>query len=543
MPDPLKPEFAADIPPLDPDQGAVPGQPVPAAALPAQGNLDADGKPPKKDRSNSSPGLFVIIAIALISTLMVALRSHERPPGMEMWTFARNHVQLYEPIINDLNEELPEAERVNINLIAGTAMLRRMLSGFSAGTPVAEVMETERGMIGQVFAGPLEDVGFVDLTDRLEEEGILETLNGPSLSPWMKEGRVFGLPHDVHPVMLAYNAEIIEAEGIDMSQIETWDDFERIMMPLRADFDGDGRFDRYPLALWPTNMMYMEAMFLQAGGGLFDPEGRPILDHPRNAMVAARCVSWTGGPNAIAAEVADFSETGNQLRIEGYSLSQPFPDWMAGIWKEQVKGLDGKYKVMPLPAWEPGGRRTSVIGGTMLGISKTTEDFEAAWEFAKQLYLSKDLAEGLFETALIVSPVREFWDEPFYDEPQPFFNDQPIGRMFIELADDVPLRGSTPFATLAQARMADAMFGLMSYAKNNDVWEPEALEPEARRLLAYAQGEVVRQIERNVFVKDVLPVSIDDLDDAEMNPVDEAMDGVGVIDAADVEEALPELAE
>ena len=43
---------------------------------------------------------------------------------------------------------------------------------------------------------------------------------------------------------------------------------------------------------------------------------------------------------------------------------------------------------MPLPCMDPlEGRRTSVWGGTMLGISKTTKDLDTAWTFARQLYL------------------------------------------------------------------------------------------------------------------------------------------------------------
>ncbi len=91
----------------------------------------------------------------------------------------------------------------------------------------------ERRAVARAFAGPIEAVGFVDLTDRLAKDGLLERINTPSFSPWSSRGRVFGLPHDVHPVMLGYRADIVEAAGIDVSKIETWDDFERIMRPLQ----------------------------------------------------------------------------------------------------------------------------------------------------------------------------------------------------------------------------------------------------------------------------------------------------------------------
>ena len=94
----------------------------------------------------------------------------------------------------------------------------------------------------------IEDVGFVDLTERLESEGLLETINRPSFAPWTSRGRIYGIPHDVHPMLLCYRADIIEGAGIDMSKIETWEDFARELRPLMHDLDGDGRPDRFLLA-------------------------------------------------------------------------------------------------------------------------------------------------------------------------------------------------------------------------------------------------------------------------------------------------------
>ena len=487
----------------------------------------------REKNTDRSLGLYVIVIIAVVSSVLVLLRSTPlftqvrdttvalglprpitalsegvagleippKPDGLEMWTFARNHGVMYETLLPRINVTRSSDKQIHINLIAGTALTQRMLSGFSAGTPIADLIETERNMVGQVFSGPLKDVGFVDLTDRMREEGLLDKLNAPSLSPWSKQGRIFGLPHDVHPVLLAYRADIVEAAGIDVTEIETWDDFVRIMRPLRSDDDGDGKFDRLPLNLWPTNMMYAEAMMLQAGGGFFAPDGTPTLNHPVNARVIGRLVSWAGGPDQIAAEAPDFSETGNQLRVQGFVIAQLFPDWMGGVWMQDVPGLAGKVKLMPLPAWERGGRRTSVIGGTMLGVTKAAEDFDTAWELAKELYLDRELAETLFRETMIVSPVKEFWDEPFYDEPNEFFMDQSVGTLFIDQAPDVPLRASSPFASVAGARMSDAVFAVMAYAEANDLWDADALAEEAQGHLDHAQAAVMRQIERNVFVK------------------------------------------
>jgi arabinosaccharide transport system substrate-binding protein len=143
------------------------------------------------------------------------------------------------------------------------------MSGFLSNTPLADMMEIERSQIGQFFSGPVNDIGFTDLTDRLHKEGLDTALNEPSFGPWTSRGRVYGLPHDVHSIMLAYRADLVEAAGIDITQIETWDDFARVMKPMIQDFDGDGQPDRYLLNLWYTNPDSVEMMLLQARGNFF----------------------------------------------------------------------------------------------------------------------------------------------------------------------------------------------------------------------------------------------------------------------------------
>jgi arabinosaccharide transport system substrate-binding protein len=112
-------------------------------------------------------------------------------------------------------------------------------------------MEIERRIASRAFAGPLDGVGFLDLTDRIKAEGLDQKINASSFTPWSTRGRIFGLPHDVHPVMLGYRADMVEAAGIDVSKIETWEDFITVLSPLLYDANGNRR--RPAAARWiPT---------------------------------------------------------------------------------------------------------------------------------------------------------------------------------------------------------------------------------------------------------------------------------------------------
>ena len=418
-----------------------------------------------------------------------------------MWTRARTHYNLYLPPVAEWNDEHDPRDQVNMHLISDQALESRMMAGFLADTYVADLIELERRTAGRLFTGPVDAIGFVDLTDRLRDEGLLKQINAPSFGPWMSRGRIYGLPHDVHPVLLAYRADIVAEAGIDMNQVETWDDLERLLRPLIADRDGDGHNDRYILNMWHTNMDATEALILQAGGNYFDAEGRPTIATAVNAKVVARIIRWVCGPDRIAIDAPEFSAAGNQLRLDGSVVVSLVPDWLCGVWKLDMPALEGHVRLMPLPAWEPGGRRTTVWGGSMLGIARGSSNQETAWAFAKRIYLGADLAEQLYRRAGIITPVKSLWNLPVYDEPDPYFSGQPTGRLYINVAADVPTRNSSPYNMLAKARVQDAVFELREYALDNGVFEAAALEPRALELLRKAEEHVRRQMERNVFLK------------------------------------------
>lgn len=459
--------------------------------------------PSKRERSADSGGVsvgvWVVIALAVVSSIAQLFWPRPARDGKTMWTFAILHERLYRPLVDQWNAE--NTPRVNMAVLSIPALEQRMLSAFLARTATADIIETERRIAARAFTGPLDAVGFVDLTDRLRDEGLLDQINTPSFSPWSSRGRIFGIPHDIHPVMLAYRADIVEGAGIDVSQIETWDDFVRLLRPLMADTNADGEPDHYLLNFWETHFEQLEVLILQAGGRFFDDTGRPDIDSEINARVLSTLVTWCHGPGRICADAPEFNASGNRLILEGYVLAALMPDWLCNVWKNEIPQLAGRVKLMPVPAWERGGRRTSVRGGTMLGFSRHAGDFEELWRFGSYLYLSRELARELYRTGDIVTPVKTHWDDPIFDEPDPYFCNQRKGRMFLELAPSVPVRTSSPFNRAAQLRMQDALVALGRYAREKRVWDVGELMPEARRLLREAQNNVRRELDRNVFLR------------------------------------------
>jgi len=446
-----------------------------------------------------SLGILLILAIAGVTSILVALLPTVESRGIQLWVYYAPFRDSYAPKVEEWNRAHPETPFA-MTLLDNSALERRMLSGFLAGTPVGDLIAMHWGIIPKAFLGPVEQVGLLDVTDRLHTEGLYEQINKSSFSTMTSRGRIFAMPRDMNPVLLAYRADIVEEAGIDVSEIETWDDYFRVMRPLMVDHDGDGRPDRYLLSLSETRSEIITMLLLQNDGELFDEQDRPIFANERNAETLARIIPWIAGPDKAAVSVP-LTAAGHKQMLDGLVVGAITPNFLLGLWKVENPQLAGKIKLMPLPAFERGGRRTSMHGGSMIGINKRSAHIEESWDILKTLLFSAELAEESWREANLLSPMKILWDEPFYHEPDPFCREQPVGTLYIEAASDMPLSPSSPYAGMTQGYLANATMALRAYAEKHNIYEPEALKPEALRLLQQQQDRLEKLISRNVFLE------------------------------------------
>jgi arabinosaccharide transport system substrate-binding protein len=447
------------------------------------------------------PSLAAIIGIAFVAAIYILLRDEEPPDGQVMWTFIADRVPVYEAVVSEW--ELPEKDRVAFQVFDFASLYQRAMSGFFSGTPLPDMIEIGQNA-AQTWRGPLDAVGFHDLTEAMKRDQLFSVIHPPALTMWTHRGHIFGLPADVHPVLLAYRADVFEAAGIDVSRLDTWDAFFAATAQLVIDKDGDGTPDQYVFEFDENGPLVASMLIRQAGGGYFNADGYPILDCKENIHVLARLADWATGADKVTGDLNLMSAAGNRLRAEGYVLSWAMPDWRSKTIETYIPSLSGKLKVMPLPAWQPGGRRTSTWGGTMLGFPKSSSHFARNWEFAKRLYLSAELMRRSWREFRVITPVAALWDDPVFDEPVPFFGNQPLGRMFIGQTHDIPYRTSSPYFELATIEFGVAVSRLTRLARDHAIEDIHELEAQARLLLQRAQRRVLQQMNRNRFQMDLL---------------------------------------
>ena len=213
----------------------------------------------------------------------------------------------------------------------------------------------------------LSNSPFLDLSQDISNmkasfsKGKLETLT--------QDKKVYGIPWISEPIIIIYRSDIFSKEGINIEDIKTWDDF---MVVGKALTQSTGK------------------KFLIYPNGQFDKITKALLSQLRISYSdKEKSKRVTDLINSMTFQGIMYSSSSlvNQAKKEGLLAIIAKPSDASNI-MNQASELKGKWGVMKLPAFEPGGNRDVSLGGYNLLINKNTKNINLSKEFAK--YLSSD---------------------------------------------------------------------------------------------------------------------------------------------------------
>ncbi|MFH1737629.1 MAG: extracellular solute-binding protein [bacterium] len=440
--------------------------------------------------------LFVFAVAAFVSGIAILSKGQTNSAQtLTVASFAKIHLESYEPLARRFEAEHPGIQ-VKLELIEASCLFQRTFASFMSDIPCSDIVEIEISSVGRFFSGPLEEVGFVDLTDRLHESGLIDEFVPAKLQPWSTKGRIFGLPRDISPVALVYNREEYAACGVNPDEIETWEDFLEAGKRMTRDVDGDGHIDHYAIELSDVISDQFHQLLLQRGIDYFSPEGRLQLENEIVVDTLAFYLRMLAGPERIGAPLPALALS-TQAMLDKYLLTFLSPDWRLGGMRKDSSVMSGKVGLMPLPAWEPGGRRTTTWGGTMMSICKSSPRQDLAWDFVRMVYTDRQSLLTTYKYTALIPPVKSTWDDPIFQLPDPYVNNQKAGAFYVGLAPDVPPRVQTPFSQAADQVLNEVIFESCTRCREEGVENAQHIAAEQ---LHRAANRITRLMNRNPFL-------------------------------------------
>ncbi|MAY74381.1 MAG: hypothetical protein CMJ31_06580 [Phycisphaerae bacterium] len=446
--------------------------------------------------------LLVIAAIAFALRFQTVGAKGDRE-RLVFWSFADPHLAVYEDLIEDFEREHGvevEARNVHWRVIG-----RRLRAAMWSGEGVPDLVEIPQERVGSFFSGPVDQIGLEELTDRVNELSpaggtIRDDVIEPRLLAYSHRGGIYGFPHDVHPTAIAYRWRDFEQAGVDPATLTTWDAFIEAgqMLTRRERTPGSPTDDRrYMLSIDELTCNTFQTFYAQRGGNWFDADGALLLDSDLCYETLLWYIRMAYGPDRIADGAAPFPNAAFFQAIkEGYYVCFICPDWLTKNIEDNLPGFGGELRLMPMPAFTEGGRRTSTWGATMLSVTTAGDNEDLAWALAKHLYMNDEVSRRTFAEMNIVSPFRSTWDQPVYAEPREYWSGQPIGKLFLDLAPEVPTLTNAPFVPLAQQRATSVVSEVASYYRVNG---ENGFEAYTRERLDAAASYIRKQMKRNPF--------------------------------------------
>jgi arabinosaccharide transport system substrate-binding protein len=363
------------------------------------------------------------------------------------WYNAENHKAEYEARVDEINKKFNVDFK--LELLGGDAETKKLQATLMAGSGFPDIAELNAEDVVKFMKGEDAVIPFMALNDVLNNSPYFKQVLESRWARYTKDGKIYGAPHDVHPMVLLYHDEAWKQFGVDLSTVNTWDDFLAACAKVDSKMP-DGN-TRYPIMDIPQPMAEGPRM-LEKGFWWTDKNGDPTLNDPRFKQVVEDTLRFKKYRVDLdwANQVAMFKA--------GQVMSMITPDWLYGIHK-QGTAKDTEFlakspmRVTRMPGFTKDDPRVGTWGGTAATIPKMSQNIELATEILLYLYFdnSEKQLEKRFKNIGILPPVKAIWGEPAFHEPDPFVGGQKAGDVFVPAAESLPSYSESWTTNLASA--------------------------------------------------------------------------------------------
>ncbi|MER6952120.1 sugar ABC transporter substrate-binding protein [Nonomuraea sp. NPDC000554] len=287
---------------------------------------------------------------------------------------------------------------------------------------------------------------------------------------------LYALPWDSAPVGLFYRRDYFKQAGVAPEAIATWDDLVKAGEKIKQ-ATGKRLF-----VSDLTSAAGFTTLLQQLGQGYFK-DGKVAVNSP--AAIRALTLLKTLKDQDLLQ-----NEKGWDGRVtatkQGKAATQPTAAWWTGTLTGEMPELSGKFGVIPLPAFDQGGSRTSANGGSALAITAQTKNQDTAWAFVQWLLAEKEQQVSMMKTEALFPAYLPALSDPYFDEAQPYFGGQKVNRLFADQVRAIPPIELTGDDKQAEELVKKAVSSALLNGK-----DPKAVLDEAATQIAAATDRQV----------------------------------------------------
>ena len=404
--------------------------------------------------------------LALLFTFLIQAGAE---PVM-IWISSQQDKEYYDKMVEQYQEKVDENFEAEVQAYGFTEVPDKFAVAVKSGQNVPDIVQLDAALFGSFLRG---EPPFLDLTDRLKAKKLDKDLMPERLALFQWKDKTYGLPQSVSAMVLYYRTDLFKKFDLKPDDFATWEKLHEIGQDIKEEHSV------FTMSLDPT---YFEALLLQRGSDLFGKDGKPFPDMEKAASTLEFLVKLHKD------EVATMPERGSIFDPLFFS-SQVENDEVLTILGADWYGLDhmtqfapileGKWGIMPMPAWEKDGCRTSCFAGQGLCIYKDSPRKEAAWKFIEWVMTDKEANLLRYEMGNSFPAYKPVWKEKRLLAETDYFKGSSMGKTIIAHANKMPTPVMHPNRPKALFLMNENYFSMAIY----EVKSPrETLEDFAEQL-------------------------------------------------------------
>lgn len=311
---------------------------------------------------NKRVSLLLLVSI-VVGVFGIGIVQAQSATDLSLWVFVDRHGLFMVRQAERWNAANPDRPiNLTYEQIDYTQMHDNLLASLLVGMGAPDLADVEIKKFATFTKG---DLHFIPLDTAIDpyRGDIIES----RLAPYTANGQNYGIDYHLGSFVMYYNTAILEAAGVDVDSIRTWDDYIEAGQKVTQDTDGDGTPDVYMASIETTDIFSAYALMLMMGGGTYNADGEIILDSPENvaALQFLQDLVHVHGIAKPASGGGHHSPDHYLDLTEGRVASLWMPQWYMTRFPDNMSSVLADAEVVrPMPIFEEGGYTTTMGGGT-----------------------------------------------------------------------------------------------------------------------------------------------------------------------------------
>lgn len=344
--------------------------------------------------------------------------SDEEKVELTIWETSRNKDDWYTSMEKKFLEEHPN---ITLNKVVKEGDPgNEFYQAVASGTAPDLVNCSFTMMDSYITSGILESLN--QYTDKWDEWG---NFTKEYVDMFTKDGKVYGVPNQVAPMLFGYNKALFEEAGIKEPP-KTWDEAVEVAKKIN---DPDNQVAGYATLAAEWTEWFFQYYVWQAGGDLTkeNEDGTAELTFTDPAVIkAAEYYQKLKSEGVLQSDLTlKFSDLVTNFGLGKIGMMPFAGDWVS---EAITKGIDPDDIGLCLPPAGPSGKQTTAIGGDCWVINAKADQAkkDAAWEYIKY-YTGKDYRASYYENLAtkgapnpVIIPRDDMSITDFYEFPEEY---------------------------------------------------------------------------------------------------------------------------